>query len=1088
MYRLIYAFCLTLFVLISVASSPLGAGPLDLPQTPLSASTAADPNVMFLFDNSGSMKNVIWAGGYDPTVIYADWNPGSWSSYWNYVGNLPEGSCASGYKEGQNGGTTKCLKLPAPLGDSDTRYYTNYLNYLFATHANNSDLTTGAIPDEARITVAKNVTSALVSNTPGVRFGMMIFNTGNNTGNDEEGTASNANKDHGGELVAACGSDVTTLQNAITAVAPETNTPVAESLYEITRYFRGMKGYYNNNSNYTSPIQYRCQQNHVVVITDGLPTFDSSFPAANDDPDDAAEPSASISDWDNLAPATALPANDADRTNPAHYPPYSDGTGEHESYEGAHLYLDDIAKFGYDIDLRKGGTDLEGQSFDDPKFLKQTMRTSTIGFAAPYQMLKDAAEYGGGHYYPANNASELTQALQAALGNIVSITSSAASVAVNSGQLEANSHLYQTQFFTGEWYGHVLAIPLDATDGSLQAPAWDAQTQLDAQHLDFTSTNDTRVIITYDDSANDASSTAKLFQWSDLSQAMKDLLHLNAAGVPDGEGEDRLNYLRGDKSNEGTGNNYRKREHLLDDIIHSAPYYVGAPPFFDSIGSDYNAFYSTYNARTPIVYVGANDGMLHGFNANNGDEVLAYVPYAVFKNLSQLTSAGYSHRYYVDGAPTVGDAYAQFGASRCGAGPSCWRSILVSGLRRGGQGFFALDVTDPATFNESNAAKLALWEFTDLDDVDADLGYAYSQPSIVKMANNKWAAVFGNGYNSTEADGHASATGNAVLYIAFLDGGLDGVWSVNTDFIKIDTGVGITGSITTPNGLATPAPVDVDGDFTVDYIYAGDLRGNLWKFDVRDANPTTWKTAATLLFTTTVGGNAQPIMVRPEVGVHYVGVHYNEGEGVLVYIGTGKYLETSDNSLTTPTNSMYAIWDKLDGTTVTRGELLQQSVAGIVAGARVMTAETIDWTQDLGWYVDLPDLGERHVSRPVLRNDRLIFTTVIPNSQVCGTGGSGWLMEVDAFTGSRLDFSPFDVNGDEKVDDDDLVTLNISGTDTQMAISGLPSPEGMLATPAILSSGSVERKYSSGSSGGIFRTTEHPGKRSRGRLAWRTLP
>ncbi len=464
MNRCIRLLCLMTFALIHAAAAFLHAAPLDLPQTPLSASTAAEPNVMLLFDNSGSMKNVIWAAGYDPTVIYPDWNPGSWSSYWNYVGNLEQGSCPSDYKMGQKGGTTKCLKLPEPLGDDDTRYYTNYLNYLFETHANNSDLTTGAIPNDARISVAQTVTSTLVNNTPGVRFGMTIFNTGKNTNDDEEGTSSNANKDHGGVVVAECGSDLATLQSAIDDTEAETNTPVAESLYEITRYFRGLDSYYNKNTTYTSPVQYRCQENHVVVITDGLPTYDSSFPSSFPTEDADVPSGSSLPDWDGLAPSTPLPSNDADRTNPDHYPQYSDGTGEHESYEGAHLYLDDIAKFGYDIDLRKGGTDLEGASFDDPKFPKQTMRTSTIGFAAPYQMLKDAAEYGGGQYYSANNASELTQALQAALGNILSITSSAAAVAANSGRLQTDSHLYQTQFFTGEWYGHLHAIPLDETD------------------------------------------------------------------------------------------------------------------------------------------------------------------------------------------------------------------------------------------------------------------------------------------------------------------------------------------------------------------------------------------------------------------------------------------------------------------------------------------------------------------------------------------------------------------------------------------------------------------------------------------------
>ncbi len=588
-------------------------------------------------------------------------------------------------------------------------------------------------------------------------------------------------------------------------------------------------------------------------------------------------------------------------------------------------------------------------------------------------------------------------------------------------------------------------------------------------------------MITYDDSLNNSTSAGKPFQWNDLSQPMKDMLHRNAAGVPDGEGEARLRYLRGDNANEGKGNNYRQRDHILGDIIHSAPFYVGEPPFPDILGNDYSVFYSTHANRTPMIYVGANDGMLHAFNANTGNEALAYVPYAVFNHLSQLTTPVYSHRYYVDGAPTVGDARGNFGNARCGAVSPCWRSILVSGLRRGGQGLFALDVTDPSQFQETNASTLVLWEFTDADA--ADLGYTYSQPSIVKMANDKWAAVFGNGYNNTEADGHVSSTGNAVLYIVFLDGGLDGVWTADTDYIKIDTGVGETLAIPSPNGLATPAVADVDSDFIADYIYAGDLRGNVWKFDVTDANPQSWKSQPTRLFTAASASGPQPITVRPEVGRHYYA-----DEGILVYVGTGKYLEMSDNSLTGPSHTMYAIWDKLDGNTsaVDRSELLRQEILPDPATVRVISDKAIDWDQHMGWYIDLIAAGERHASRPLLRNERLIFTTIIPNAEVCGTGGSSWLMEVNAFSGSRLDVSPFDYNGDEKIDDDDLVTINISGTDTKVAISGLPSPEGMLSTPTILASGKVERKYSSGSSGNIYKLTEHPGRR--GRVAWRTLP
>ncbi len=321
MNRLIRIFALLFFAFIYATHAPLYAAPWDLPQTPLSTSTTAAPNIMLLFDNSGSMQNLIWTAGYDPTVIYPNWNPGSWYTYWNFVSGLGQGSCAAGFKEGVKDGTTKCLKLPAPLGDNETRYYTNYLNYLFETHANNTDLSNGAIPNQARITVAQNVTSTLVNDTPGVRFGMTIFNTGKNTNSNEEGTSSNANRDHGGLIVAECGSDTTTLQNAIANTTPETNTPVAESLYEITRYFRGLDSYYNKgNITYTSPIQYRCQENHVVVITDGLPTYDSSFPTSFPSEDADVPSGASLFNWDGLAPSTPLLANDVDRTNPSHYP------------------------------------------------------------------------------------------------------------------------------------------------------------------------------------------------------------------------------------------------------------------------------------------------------------------------------------------------------------------------------------------------------------------------------------------------------------------------------------------------------------------------------------------------------------------------------------------------------------------------------------------------------------------------------------------------------------------------------------------------------------------------------------------------
>jgi type IV pilus assembly protein PilY1 len=481
--------------------------------------------------------------------------------------------------------------------------------------------------------------------------------------------------------------------------------------------------------------------------------------------------------------------------------------------------------------------------------------------------------------------------------------------------------------------------------------------------------------------------------------------------------------------------------------------------------------------------------MAHVFDASNGKEVLAYVPSTMFANLSQLTSQSYTHRYYVDGSPTTGDIYANL------HGVQEWRTVLVGGLRNGGQGYFALDVTDPTTFSETQANNLVLWEFTDADD--ADLGFTHSQPSIVRMTNGRWAAVFGNGYNNTEADGHASTTGHAVIYILFLDGGVDGVWSAGTDYIKIDTGVG---SVTTPNGLATPTPIDIDGDYTVEYIVGGDLRGNVWTFDVRSADPLQWKVAYTdssnkpraMFRARDANGVAQPITVRPEVGAHPEALG-----GFVVYFGTGKYLEVSDNTpVGATTQTFYGVWDnptaqEQSTSPLTRSTLLQQTVLleSPVNGqqTRVTSNNTINWSTQSGWFIDLPAAGERQVSDPVLRNGRVIFTTLVPTSEICNFGGTSWLMELDVRGGSRLDESAFDLNNDQKFDESDYVTITVAGNNEKVPVSGISSSEGILPTPSVLHAGKVEYKYSSGSSGGIFVTTENPGRFTRGRQSWRHL-
>ena len=499
----------------------------------------------------------------------------------------------------------------------------------------------------------------------------------------------------------------------------------------------------------------------------------------------------------------------------------------------------------------------------------------------------------------------------------------------------------------------------------------------------------------------------------------------------------------------------------LGDIVDSTPRYEAAPglPYPDSFGvgapeTSYSAYQTTQINRTPVIYVGANDGMLHAFNATSsgGQEIFAYVPNGVFTNLNKLTSINYNstHQFFVDGSPSVSDAFFA----------GTWHTLVAGGLNKGGKSIYALDVTNPTSFGTSNV----LWEFTDA----ADLGFTYSQPAIVRMHNGHWVVVFGNGYNSTN--------GKAVLFIRDLEDGT---------VTKIDTGVGVSTSAdgTTPNGLATVAPVDVNGDTIVDYIYAGDLQGNMWKFDVTGNTAGSWGVAynsgATKLplFTACVASpctllNRQQITTRPDVAP-------KSGGGQIVLFGTGKYLESVDITRISPTNTFYGIYDNntpnASFVAPVKSSLLQQQVLQelTVSGSSFRTTSNNALTNQPGWYINLPTVAppgtlpatgrEMQVTDSVLRSGRILFATLIPASDPCGFGGTSWLMALDARTGSRLGISLFDVNGDGYFTSADFVT---SGGIT-VPVSGRQSREGVVGTPTILGTGNGDLLIGSGSSGNL---------------------
>jgi type IV pilus assembly protein PilY1 len=699
------------------------------------------------------------------------------------------------------------------------------------------------------------------------------------------------------------------------------------------------------------------------------------------------------------------------------------------------------------------------------------------------------------NYFLVTNALDLGQQLAAAFDEIARRVGSASSASVNAGSISSQTRVYQAKFNSGDWTGQLFSFPVQQTDnpatpaneiGTLLAHDWEASERVPDDL--------SRVIIT----RNANTSTAVGFRWANIGALRQGQLQ----PLGDSKGQARLNYLRGDGSQERPAGEYRNRPSKLGDIVSSSPVFVGAPRalYPDALHptAPHSSFRASRALRPTMVYAGANDGMLHAFNGATGVEAMAFIPSAVFPNLHELTKPSYSHRFFVDGTPTVGDAF--YGGA--------WHTVLVGGLNRGGRSIYALDVTNPESFSEANAANIYRWEYT-----NADLGYTYSRPAIVRMANGQWAAIFGSGYHN--AASVVGSTGRANLFIVNI--------STGALIRKIDTNVG---SVADPNGLATPAVVDLDGDFIVDYAYAGDLQGNLWKFNLTSTSPASWDVAfisgttkSPLFVATNAAGIRQPITSKPEVGVGPKGV------GMIVLFGTGKFMELSDKS-PTQTQSFYGVIDNntIDATDIVSGRTVMTQQQIIFEGpvtlttvpdgpdadtlpdvtattpVRVTTKNPVAGATGRGWYLDLlspnaPNFrGEMQVSDSVLRNGRIIFTTLIPDADPCSTGGSSWLMEMDALTGGRLDETPLDLNNDGEFTDADFVEVIIGGVPVRVPVSGMMPDVGITQKPGILTdgTGNAEFKYLSGTTanaGGsnIQRAVENPGLNSEGRQSWRQI-
>ena len=663
-----------------------------------------------------------------------------------------------------------------------------------------------------------------------------------------------------------------------------------------------------------------------------------------------------------------------------------------------------------------------------------------------------------GNYYAATSPAQVALDMTAILTAIQAANMSTSSAAVNSTGLKAGAVAYQAQFTSADtpyqdWTGNLVAYPI-LSNGSVNTttPSWSSQTQLDTQ------TPATRIIATW----NPVSASGVPFEWGSGSGITQSTTLGLDLGSTDATIQNVVAYLRGDHSQEiHNGGSYRDRSHVLGDIVDSNPLFVGPPngPYQDP---SYVSFELAQANRASVIYVGADDGMLHAIDPVTGDEKFAYVPNGVFTNLIRLTKPTYNqqHQFFVDGSPTSGDV--QFS-------DNSWHTLLVGGLNAGGNSIYALDVTDPAAItSESTLASDVLWEFT-----DPYLGFTYSQPFIARTnaTGSSFAVFFGSGYNNSD--------GNPYLY------------AVNAQTGALLTRINLCKSVTPnpcntslPNGLSSPVALNSGGAISLpdDTVYAGDLQGNLWKVNISDPNPSNW--SVQLLFQARdSSGNPQPITVTPVVSLH---PNFPLDSGTIVYFGTGQLLGTPDLS-TTSTQTFYGVWDKPGLSFVaTRSNLVQQTLSAPMAGpsgtiVRTVTNAPIDWTTKLGWYEDLPISGERVVANPRLENQAVVFTTYVPSTNSCAVGGQSWLLAVNYKNGGSFPNPELDLNNDGKLDSGDQV--------------GGSNPVGLYlgtvysASPTIISAslGDVKAVKLVSESNGMIKSVGQAGPPNQ-RESWREIP
>ncbi|MBS0193217.1 MAG: pilus assembly protein [Proteobacteria bacterium] len=881
-----------------------------------------------------------------------------------------------------------------------------------------------------RIKTAKAGLSSAFSGLTNVRAGFLPLNfSGNNTSNVyiPVGTDNGLFEDLAGPPA------VTNKSNwykVVMGTAASGGTGLRVALDKTGQYFANQTGGYQNGNGPYGPLNpdgtmLSCRQNFNITTTDGYwnetyngwPEADANagYPFADQNGGMTTLADVAWHYWaTDLMPALAnnVPTSAADPANWQHMTTFTISVGAKGTIDPATI-LADIAS---------------NIPFTWPKPVSNQVTTIDDLFHASVN--------GHGKFVVASNPVGFVNALKDALDTIAERTSASSNVSVNSTQLSTSTNLFQAIFVAGKWTGNLIAYPINTSGVVSNTPAWQASQQL----LSFAN----RKAHAYTWAAGAGTTFPTAGQVSTLGGG-------NAA-----QGTLVANYILGDQSQEILqGGTFRNRTSVLGDFVDSSPAYVAG------------------NGTTipDMVYAGSNDGMMHAFNAGTGAEMFDYVPSGInFTNLATLTDPHYQHSYFVDGSIVV-STKAQ---TKNTADPT-GKNILVGVLGRGGNTVYALDVSDPANFDQSKV----LWEYT-----APGLGNSLGTPVITRLnqtdVNGDFVTgvVIGNGPNS--ANGHSE-----VFVLNIRTGAL---------IRELDTGVGNTGL--NPNGMSTPKGWDADRNGTIDTLYAGDLLGNVWEIDVSDSNPANW------ISVFTSGATWQPLYTakdstgkpQPITSGFTIGLNPSDFSR-WIFFGTGRYL-TSTDPADQSVQTWYGIQDSSSPITsvVARNDtiLKQRKIVayGTVNGKTIRAFESGtsgDMAGKQGWYVDLLNYvptpavpqGERIVSDSVLLGNILLSASIIPSSNdPCSAGGTGFVNAISPFTGTALSNPFFDVNGDGVVNGGDKITSGgnafVPGSvDLGVGMPSLPS----FVQKVITGTGSA------GNIGQIIVTTPT----NSGRISWREV-